>query len=147
MSDICIICLNDINDDLAEPNENTICKCYEHHKIHKECLENAQKYKKDQCVICSTLYDPSLDSLKHNGLKLKFCILQTNEKCLESVKQNSYALYFVKNQTKEICLEAVKQDGYVLKYVKEQTNEICLEAVKQNGHALKYVKEQTNEIC
>ena len=64
----------------------------------------------------------------------------TEEEILETVKKNGLALRYVKEQTEEICYEAVKEDGIALRYVKEQTEEICYEAVKQDGNTLKYVE-------
>ena len=88
-----------------------------------------------------------LETVKKNGIALRFVKDQTDKICLEAVKQDGWALEYVKNQTDEICLEAVRKKGYALKYVKKQTLKICLEAVRQNGYALEYVKEQTPKIC
>lgn len=102
--------------------------------------------RKNRMKIARFQYEIDLESVKYNGLALKYASRQTSELCLEAVKNNGMALKYVIAQTPEICLEAVKQNPCALRYVRVQTTKICLEAIKQDGFFLKLVHKPTVEM-
>ena len=106
-----------------------------------------QKYGIDNSnLLCSKDEKEQLESVKCDGLAIRYMSNPSSEVQIEAVKQYGNAIQHITNPGPEVQLEAVKQDGNAIQFISNPSPEVQIQAVKKNGYAIQWISNPSAEV-